>query len=386
MKRINSIDIVRGIVMIIMALDHVRDLMHINAGTQSPTDLATTTPALFFTRWITYLCAPAFVFLAGTSAYLSAQKNNDIAATRRFLVSRGIYLVLLDLIVVGFLLFFDPGYHTILFEVIAAIGVGFILLGVCLRVKSRTLGIVGLIIICLHQLSSFLPVTGNPLLKNTVALLFAPGALPFPPRVFVMAYPPIPWFGIMLVGFASGPLFLMEAAKRKKLLLKTGAAALLLFVAIRMINWYGDPVAWTAQKNSLMTFLSFMNVTKYPPSFLFCLVTIGILFFMLALAERLPAIVIKITSVYGKVPLFYFLAHFLLIHLLMVGLMFLQGFHWADMDFASGNFGRPKNSPSGLSLGPVYLVWLGVVVLMYKPCQGYGRYKANHAHSWLKYL
>src|SRR5688572_26444383 len=146
MKRIHSIDIVRGIVMIIMALDHVRDLMHVNSITQSPTDLATTSPILFFTRWITYLCAPIFVFLSGTSAYLSLKRSNDISESRRFLLKRGVYLILLDLLAVNLILFFDPLYRTILFEVIAAIGFGFLVLGLLLKVSPKATGIIGLLI------------------------------------------------------------------------------------------------------------------------------------------------------------------------------------------------------------------------------------------------
>jgi uncharacterized membrane protein len=191
-----------------MALDHVRDLMHVNSITQSPTNLATTTPALFFTRWITYLCAPAFVFLAGTSAYLSFRKNNDILKSRAFLLKRGIYLVALELIVVNFLLFFDPLYHTIIFEVIATIGFGFIVLGLLLNVKGSTIGILGLIVVFCHGLTSFIPFAPGSIGKNMLTFFFGQGAFPLSANsVFVMAYPPIPSLGIMLAGFGCGKFF-----------------------------------------------------------------------------------------------------------------------------------------------------------------------------------
>lgn len=386
-KRIHSIDIVRGIVMVIMALDHVRDMLHINSITQSPTDLQTTSPILFFTRWITYLCAPAFVFLAGTSAYLSNKKKNNLVDSRNFLLKRGFYLILLEFIVVNFALYFDPAYHTLLFEVIAAIGFGFIILGLLLKASIKTIAIVALVILFCHNLIAFMPFTDGSLLKTIVSLFFSPGAFPLGDgRVFVMAYPPIPWLGIMLLGFASGRFFELSLEKRKKLFVKIGSISLVLFIVLRFVNVYGDPVKWASQKNTVFTFLSFMNVTKYPPSLLFCLVTLGIMFLMLAFAERRSNRIFNILSVYGKVPLFYFLVHFFVIHLLLLGLMFFQGINWSEMDFVSGTFGRPKGVPTGIDLWLIYLIWIIVVVILYKPCVWYGRYKMTHKQWWLKYL
>lgn len=387
MKRINSIDIVRGIVMVIMALDHVRDLVHVDSIGQSPTNLETTTPILFFIRWITYLCAPIFVFLAGTSAYITFRKNNNISLTRSFLIKRGLYLILLELIVVNFALFFDPGFHTIIFEVIATIGFGFIVLGLLLNTSAKWLGIIGLVILFCHNLSPFIPLAANSIAKAILNLFFSPGALPiFSNRVFVMAYPPIPWLGIMLVGFASGKLFELMEEKRKSLFIKIGIGALLLFIVIRYINIYGDSVPWSSQKSAVFTFLSFMNVTKYPPSLAFCLVTLGIMFLMLSFVEGARNKLLQIASVYGKVPLFYFIIHFFLIHFIMVVIMLLQGFSWSQLDFASGTFGRPKGVQSGLELWAIYLIWVSVVVILYKPCLWLGIYKQEHKQWWLKYI
>ena len=387
MKRINAIDITRGIVMVIMALDHVRDLMHVDSITQSPTNLETTTPVLFFTRWITHLCAPTFVFLAGTSAYMSFRKTANISQSRNFLLKRGLYLVALEFVVVNFALFFDPLYHTLLFEVIAAIGTGFIILGLLLNVSAKWLGVIGLVIIFCHNLLPLLPLPENPFAKTALSLLFSPGAFPLSlNNVFVMAYPPIPWLGIMLVGFAAGRFFEWNAEKRKRLFIRLGLGALLLFIVIRFVNVYGDPVQWSAQKTAMFSFLSFMNITKYPPSLLFCLATLGIMFLMLAATEGSKNKALQIVSVYGKVPLFYFILHFFLIHLIMVGLMFLQGFSFSQMDFASGTFGRPKGVQSGVALWAIYLIWIGVVGLLYKPCLWFGKYKSTHKNWWLKYI
>jgi uncharacterized membrane protein len=387
MKRINSIDITRGLIMIIMALDHVRDLMHINSIAQSPTNLATTSPALFFTRWITYLCAPIFVFLAGTSAYLSFQRKKNTPQTRNFLLKRGAWLIVLEFTLVNFALFFDIHFGTFIFEVIAAIGFGFIILSLLINLSPKAIAITGLIIIFCHNLFALIPFAEGSIIKTILTPLFTLTALPVNAHsVFVMAYPPIPWLGIMLVGFASSKLFELPPLKRKSIFLTIGFSALVLFIIIRFINIYGESFKWAAQKNMLYTFLSFMNVTKYPPSLLFCLVTLGIMFLMLAFAEQFNNRVANIFIVYGKVPLFYFLVHFFVIHLTLIGLLLLQGFQWQQLDFASGTFGRPKGMQSGVGLYIIYSIWIAIVMILYKPCLWFGKYKAEHRQWWLKYL
>lgn len=388
MKRVISIDIVRGIVMVIMALDHVRDLMHINSITESPTNLATTTTALFFTRWITYLCAPVFVFLAGTSAYLSLREKNS-SSIKKTLITRGLWLVILEFTIVNFAIFFDIGFHSILFEVIATIGVGFIILGLMLKLPPRQIGALGLIIIFFHHLTAFIPFAEGSIFKSILTPLFNMSIIPIASgKAFIMAYPPIPWLGIMLVGFASGKLFELSIAKRKKAFIQLGAGALILFVIVRFINLYGDSLQWSQQKNALFTFLSFINVTKYPPSLVFCLSTLGIMFLLLAFAEQLNNRLKSIVTVYGQVPLFYFVVHFYLIHLLAILMLLLQGFNFSQMEFATGTFGRPRALQSGLPLWTVYIIWIGVVALLYKPCLWYAQYKAANKQKkwWLSYL
>ncbi|REG91131.1 DUF1624 domain-containing protein [Flavobacterium aquicola] len=387
MKRIHSIDIVRGIVMIIMALDHVRDLMHIDSITQSPTDFTTTTPILFFTRWITHLCAPIFVFLAGTSAYMSLKNNNNISHTRRNLFRRGLVLLLLEFTIVNFAIFFDVGFHTLLFEVIASTGFGFIILSLLLKLSSKQLGITGLLIIFLHNLTPLIPFGETSILKVILTPLFSPAAIPlFAGKAFVVGYPPIPWLGIMLVGFACGSYFEKSKEKTEKIFLKIGLGALALFTVMRFINIYGDGLPWTSQRDTVFTFMSFMNISKYPPSLVFCLVTLGIMFLLLAFSERLSDKFKNILSVYGKVPLFYFIIHFYLIHLITLLVLSLQVFHFSQFEFASGTFGRPKGIESGLPLWAVYIIWLAVVTVLYKPCQWYGQYKETHKNWWLKYI
>jgi uncharacterized membrane protein len=386
MKRIYSIDLMRGIVMIIMALDHVRDMMHITSITQQPTDLATTTPLLFFTRWITHLCAPTFVFLSGTSAFISMKMKNNIDESRKFLFKRGLWLVILEFTIVNFGLWFDVHFNVFLFDVIATIGFGFIGLALLMKLPSKAIAVIGIAIIFLHNLAPFVPGAETSLFKKILMPFFAPTAYPFGEgRLFVMGYPPVPWLGVMLVGFAAGKIFLMNEAQQKSIFLKIGLSAIVLFILIRSINIYGDSIEWSHQKTSFFTFLSFINVTKYPPSLDFISLFLGFMFLILAATQSIQNKCTDIVCVYGKVPLFYFIVHFYLIHLLVFIMIFLQGFHVSDMIFGF-NFGRPK-SGSGIALWAVYLVWIGVVLIMYPLCKMYGNYKLNHKEKrWLRYL
>jgi len=374
----------RGVVMIIMTLDHVRDLMHTTSISQVPTDLSTASPALFFTRWITHLCAPTFVFLSGTSAFLSMKKSGDLAATRRFLLSRGAWLILLDLTLVNFGVWFDLHFSVFLFDVLSAIGIGFIMLALMIRLSTRTIAAIGLAILFLHNLTVLIPASSSPV-RAAFGFLFAPGAFPIGSSLFVMGYPPVPWLGVMLLGFAAGKIFELEQAERKRRFVQLGLAAIGLFITVRAINIYGDTFPWAVQKNALYTVLSFINVTKYPPSLDFCLLFLGIMFLLLRAVQGVQNRWTEAVSVYGKVPLFYFIVHWYLIHPLVLLMVLLQGFKGSDMVFGL-NFGRPKTG-SGLPLWAIYLVWVGIVLALYPVCRWYGRYKERHREKkWLRYL
>lgn len=403
MKRLPAIDIARGLVMIIMALDHTRDYLHIHAA-QSPTDLTTTTPVLFFTRWITHLCAPSFVFLSGISAWLylngsSGTGNAALAAGRRsFLWKRGLVLIAIEFTLVNFALFFDLRFRLFLFEVIAAIGTGMILLSLLSRLKAKIILAIAIVLFAGHDLIAFVKMPTNPILGFFGSLLFGPGAFPLGTgRLFVIAYPVLPWLSIMLLGFCVGPVFTRPAAEQRRFLTRTGLAAIALFVVLRFINVYGDPVPWTTQKNGVYTFLSFMNLAKYPPSLLFSLATLGILLLILAAATKIPSAADaetpaagesaagNILQTYGRVPLFYFIVHLYLIHLIMLVMVIAQGHSWNELDFGPFKMGRPEGA--GLSLGAVYLIWAAVVLTLYPLCRWYGRYKAGHREkTWLRYL
>jgi uncharacterized membrane protein len=386
MKRIDTIDFVRGLVMIIMALDHTRDFMHVESLAGNPLDLETTTPVLFFSRWITHFCAPIFVFLSGTSAYISIRRNN-IRQSRNFLLTRGVWLILLEFTVINFAVWFDIHFRILLFQVIAAIGFGFIIIALIMKLPVRILAVIALVIIFGHDLLSRAMARGDFLLKPVLSPMVNFTTYQVTPDfIFVIGYPLLPWFGIMLAGFAAGRLFERQADERKRLFLRIGLATLLLFAVIRFTNYYGDPSLWSVQKNHLYTLLSFINTSKYPPSLLFTLMTLGIMFLLLSFTEGARNKVTGILSVFGKVPFFYYLVHLYLIHSLTLVIMFLQGFHLSDLSFAPFRFGRPQTE-SGIELWLVVLVWLGVVALLYPFCKWYGNYKFTHREKgWLRYL
>lgn len=426
MKRIPSIDFARGLVMIIMALDHTRDFLHVDSPAQDPTNLATTTPALFLTRWVTHFCAPTFVFLAGMSAYLSRKRGAEVGKpergvdargkngsgdgkrvadvaegkqpfdaeewqqrvreNRRLLLSRGIWLVVLEFTLVNFALWADIHFRTLIFEVIGTIGCGFIILSLLYHVSPKVLGILGLVLISGLGLLSGAMLPGGTLVQFAGSLLMGPGVFPLGPhRLLIVAYPILPWLGIMLAGYRCGQLFELPAAARKKLFTRIGWTALALFIFLRTANVYGNPTPWTPQKNAFLTFLSFINYSKYPPSLSFDLVTLGSLLLLLAFSEGKENRFTKFATVYGKVPLFYFVMHMYVIHFLMFVMVFGQGFRPADLVFVPAKFGRPAGG-SGLTLPWIYLVWLAVVGGMYPLCRWYGRYKAAHPErKWLRY-
>ena len=382
-NRISSIDVTRGIVMVIMALDHVRDFMHTSSMSQSPTNLQTTTTALFMTRWITHLCAPTFVFLSGLSAYIAYKRSNNLSESRRFLLTRGIWLVIIEFTIINFALWFDIHFRFEILEVISAIGLSFIILGLLLKLPSRIIGIAGIIIIFGHNLLQGVNLPANSAVSFIFSVLFRPSLFQITPSFsFYTGYPVIPWLGIMLAGFACGELFEIPAERRNKILIKTGLSILALFIIIRFINIYGDPAPWTKQKSTLFTFLSFINTTKYPPSLLFTLMIIGITFVLLFLSDKVKNKFTEIFSVYGKVPLFYFVIHLYIIHALMFVMLFLQGIKGKELQFGVFNNGRPKTG-GGVDLAIIYLIWLGVVIILYPVCKWYGRYKSEHKENKL---
>ncbi len=384
--RIESIDFVRGLVMVIMALDHTRDLFHVTSLSQSPTDLATTTPFLFFTRWITHLCAPTFVFLSGVSAYLSFHQKNEISKSRTFLITRGLWLIFLELTLINFGVWFDVNFSIIMLQVIFAIGCGFIVLGIFLHFRPAIHLMTGLLIIFLHNLYPFALPDNTLVLKQMLDPLFNPGFYALHDTTnLLLAYPPVPWTGILLTGFGLGSYLHTSMQQRKNLFLILSAGAVVSSLLLRFLNYYGDPNPWSSQEDPVFTVLSFFNTTKYPPSLLYTLLMLGIMFFLLYLAEGKETRFIRRIKVYGKVPLFYYLLHWYVLHTLLFILIFSKGYSFDQFVFGF-SFGRPE-AFEGFSLVGVYLVWILVVALFYPLCKWYSRYKQEHKDlQWLRYL
>ena len=385
-QRIRSIDILRGIVMIIMALDHVRDFFHSQAMIANPLDLKTTTSLLFFTRWITHFCAPVFVFLSGTSAYLSGRRKSKKALSL-FLIKRGAWLVCVELIVITFALTFDPFYSLIVLQVIWAIGVSMIILGVLIWLPFPVLVFIGLLICFGHNLldyPSFSPKEKTSLWWLLIHSPFSPYTLSKTHFVLV-AYAFMPWTGVMICGYCFGHLFEGDAKQRVRSCTYTGTVLIGLFIILRSINAYGDPVPWAVQRDGLFTFLSFINVTKYPPSLLYICLTLGPALLFLGIIEKVQNRFTDVVSLYGRVPFFYYVIHFYLIHTLCLIAFFLWGYTSADIaNPASPFLFRPPSF--GFPLMVVYLIWLFVVIIVYPACRRYDRYKSTHKQWWLSYL
>ncbi len=386
--RINSIDILRGCIMLIMALDHVREYFHVQAFTDQPTNLGTTTPLLFFTRWITHYCAPLFLFLSGISAFLSGQRKTKKELSV-FLIKRGVWLILAEIFIMTFIVSFNPNYSIILLAVIWAIGWSMIVLGLLINTSYLVIAVVGIILVFGHNITDYLPPAKN---ATTEAFLriFLSGAgtvYPFAGRAVLFAYAILPWTGILLIGFSVGQLYKtnFDAIRRKKILLWSGMGAVVLFIILRFINYYGDPAPRIPLKNNLYNYLSFINTTKYPVSLQFTCMTLGPGLIALSFLDNIKDGWFNFVKVYGKVPLFFFAGHFLLAHILCVIAFFATG-HTTDqiVDPNTPFLFRPVYF--GFSLRTTYLIWLQVILLMYYPCKWYGRYKETHRKWWLSYL
>jgi len=381
-SRISSVDILRGLVMIIMALDHTRDFLHYNID---PTNLQTTTPVLFFTRWITHFCAPVFVFLSGTSAFLSGRKKTKKQLSS-FLLKRGIWLIVIELTVFNLFLTFDVTFGFLAIEVLSVIGFSMIILAGVIYLPLRTIFFIGLIIVCGHNLLDafdYLKPAETPLWWG---FLHQQSFFPYDHnRLFAILYPLLPWPGVMMLGYCLGSLYKKEfdAKRRQKILLSTGILITLFFITLRFTNVYGDPSEWHRQNTFVFTILSFLNTTKYPASLLFLSMTLGPAIILLSLFDRSKGKWSNIVSVYGRVPFFYFLVHFFIIHIICMILFFANGHTLSEANTGFLHFKSPND---GLPLGIVYLIWIAVVVAMYPLCKRYDRLKSSHRKWWLSYL
>lgn len=390
-NRIQSLDILRGTVMVIMALDHVRDFFYNPTGSPqsaalNPTNIATTFPALFFTRWITHFCAPVFVFLAGTSAYLMSQRRSkkEISA---LLFKRGLWLIAVEILLITLAISFNPLYNFIFLQVIWVIGCSMIILSVLIYLPYRAILAIGFAIVFLHNSLNFVDLPKNIITDALYSALFSIYTYATN-RVVVFLYAIVPWSGIMMLGFCFGKLYMPEVniEERKKKLLLYGFGLLGLFVVLRLVNVYGDPVKWAVQpRGPVYTFLSFLNISKYPPSLDYFCVTIGGGMLALSWLEGIQNAFTRFMNVFGRVPFFYYVIHFYLIHALLVVLFFARGYKAKDIVNPTSPFFFTPNG-LGLSLVGVYVVWVIVIIIMYPLCKKYNAYKSVNHQWWLSYV
>jgi len=385
--RISSIDLVRGIVMVIMALDHTRDFLH--GSTFNPTDLSQTYPFLFFTRWITHFCAPTFVLLSGTSIRISQQRKS-LKELSLFLLTRGIWLIFLEVTVMRFSFFFNFYYDVIFLQVIWVIGACMIMMAALIHLPFKVIVTIAVVIAFGHNLLGMITLQPEDKFYLVWGAVIQPGFMVVSDKLSVLLmYPVLPWLGIMLMGYCLGSWYTkgFDREKRQTYLLRAGLLAIALFIVLRFINLYGDPAPWSTQKNFVFTLLSFLNCTKYPPSLLYTLMTLGPVLLLLGFLEKHEAKFLTPLIAFGRVPLFYYILHFYLIHTLAF-VLYLYNYDKSisemDFHFPATFGGIPQGV--GYSLFWVYVAWFNIVVFLYPICTRYNDYKRNHNHWWLSYL
>lgn len=370
--RLQSIDLARGLVMMLMALDHVRD--YFSAAHFDPTDLQRTNSALFVTRWVTHFCAPTFVFLAGVSAGITRDRGKTRVELARFLLSRGLWLVLLEVTLVHLAWTFDPGYHFLGLQVIWVLGLSMVLLAALQFLPRPVLAAIAIVFIAGHNLLDAVE-SRSPLW--TFLHRMGPLAKVDDHTVFLV-YPLVPWFAVMALGFCVAPVFAWDGQRRRRALLLAGGAALLLFTALRGSNLYGDPQPFALQSDPAFSLWSFLNTQKYPPSLLYLCMTLGPLALLLAALDRVQVADGNPFLVFGRVPLFFYLLHIPLIHGATVvtarALDIPLPSHFLD------------ESRFGFDLTVVYAIWIAALLLLYLPCRWYARTKARSQNPWLSYL
>lgn len=377
--RLNSIDALRGLVIVLMVLDHTRDFVHLTGMSGNPLDPKTTTPALYATRWITHLCAPTFVFLSGVSIFLQSTKGKTGWPLSRFLLTRGLWLVFLELTLVNFGFDFAPG---IFLQVIWAIGVGMIFMAGMVWLPRLAVLFTGVAVVAGHNLfdSVQAPALGDWNLIWT--LMMEPGQLPggFIP------YPVIPWFGIMCLGYGLGWIYLLPTDKRMRTLAIGAVAAIALFFLLRLPNLYGNGSLWSVPADPARTWMAIMDVTKYPPSLHYVLITLGISTLIGLALQWAPKLIMTPLLAFGRTPLLTYLLHIYVAH----GLSLLIG---VAMGFPAEHFFGHLSDPSrlikdgwGLTLWQTYLVWLTVLLILYPISSAYAKHRVAHKTWWHSYL
>jgi len=382
--RIYSLDLLRGVVMIIMALDHTRDFLHFDAFLHDPVDVTTTSVPLFFTRWITHFCAPVFVFLAGTSIYLQSLRKAK-GELAKFLLQRGLWLIFVELVIMTLAFTFDLSYALFFLQVIWAIGISMVIMALMIRLPYWVILVTGAAILLGHNIFDGVQSTQHgflwDLLRNGN---FAMHTL-WEGHQLVIIYPFVPWLGLMMLGFCAGRIYepATDPTLRRKMLARAGTGLILFFVVLRFSNVYGDPFPWSAQKNAVFTFLSFLNVNKYPPSLLYLCITIGPALLFLSYFENSSGRFVRAISVFGRVPFFFYVIHFYILHSLTTILFLFRGHSLDEPPTIPFKFVVPGE---GFSLPGLYFVWILLVLALYPMCKWFSDYKKRSNKVWLSYL
>jgi uncharacterized membrane protein len=384
--RVDSVDLLRGLIMIVMALDHSRDFFGDFAA--SPTDLSTTTPALFFTRWITHICAPVFFLLTGVGARLMLERTSRRTLSR-FLFTRGLWLLFLELLVMRFALQFNLDYHVTVITVLWGLGWAMIALGALIWLPPWATAAFGIVLVAGHNALDGLDPASFGILSPVWMVLHQPGIVLNNGRTLVViSYVLIPWIGVTALGYVLGGAYRWSVASRQRLLSRLGVGLVAGFLLLRFANVYGDPFPWVWGKSSLWTLMSFLNTNKYPPSLLFLMMTLGPAILLLrAFDARTPAL-LRPALIIGRVPLFFYIVHFYLIHSLAVVVSYVR-FGTVREVFQSPDLGHfPFSAPPGWNLGlpMVYLVWMVVVLALFPMCYWYAGFKRRRNDWWLSYL
>lgn len=387
-KRIYSLDLLRGLVMIIMVLDHTRDFFHYDAFLHDPLDVNTTSVYLYFTRWVTNFCAPVFVFLAGISIFLQSLRKNKNELSS-FLFKRGLWLIFVELVIVNFSWTFDITYQIFIMQVIWALGISMFLMGLLIRLPYALILTLGLLIVCGHNVFDSIESTQHGLLWDLVRN----GNFAFHPiangHQIVIIYPFAPWLGLMMLGYCFGKIYAPDfsVALRRKTLLTSGALLILFFILLRYSNLYGNPLPWVTEDTTIKTLMSFFNVHKYPPSLLFMCITMGPALIFLAIFENSNNKLTQAISIYGRVPFFYYVIHFYLLHILCMILFLARGHAFGEV--TPSIFGIPFGfmlAGEGYSLKIVYVIWLSLVVGLYPLCKWFSDLKQGKNYWCLSYL
>ncbi len=384
-NRIVSIDIIRGLVMLLMLLDHTRMFFNRDAFLFEPTDLEQTNLALFFTRWITHFCAPVFILLAGISARLLSQ-NLSTKELSIWLLKRGFWLIVLELTFIKFAWLFRFDFQNLDLMVIWGIGASMIFLSGLIWLSKRLILGISLLIILSHNLLDGWTAT-SPALNSIWRVLHVMGFLETDSINVYVSYPLIPMMGLIALGFVLGGLYQVSGRVRKKVLLISGISMITLFAVLRITNWYGDPrpYEWIHQWD--ITLMSFFNTTKYPHSLLFILMTIGPTFLLMFFLEDKKLRGMNIFSAYGKVPLFFYLIHIFIVHLLAMGLASITGFGAHNMIIDFWVTYQPELKGYGVPLFWTYIITIGIAIVLYPVVKNYRQFKLKHPKWWwLRYL